>query len=116
MCNSPRGVGDNQAKSGAEVAEWHKPHLARLGDGLKEVGSMEDEKLIKAWEFLQDYFKEYDSMPAYNCRNTEGDDMETIYEEDGIIIEWCYNFSYIEVLGLTEAEFDKLLEMSNGFL
>lgn len=77
---------------------------------------MNDEKLKKALEFLRDYFKDYDRMPAYNCRNTAGDDMETIYEEDGITIEWCYNFSYIEVFGLTEVEFNKLLEMSNGFL
>lgn len=77
---------------------------------------MNKDKLEKLWDFLEDFFKEYDRMPAYNCRNIAGDDMETIYEEDGITVDWCYNFSYIEVFGLTDAEFDELLEMSEGFL
>lgn len=73
-------------------------------------------KLENVLKFLRDVFKEYDRMPAYNCRNTEGDEMETIYEKDGITVDFCWNFSYIEVFGLTEAEFNQLLEMSNGFL
>lgn len=75
-----------------------------------------NDKLQKLWEFLQDYFKEYDCMPAYNCHTTAGDELETIYEEDGITVDWSYKWSYIEVFGLTEAEFEELLEMSDGFL
>ena len=34
--------------------------------------------------------------------------MSTIYDEDGLTIEGCYEWSYFEVFGLTEEEFMKL--------
>lgn len=44
----------------------------------------------------------------FNNRNTEGDYLETIYEEDGLTIDICYGYSYFEVFGLTKEDFDEL--------
>ena len=40
--------------------------------------------------------------------NWAGDTMTTIWEEDGVTIEICYNYSYFEVFGLTEEEENEL--------
>ena len=44
----------------------------------------------------------------YNCRNLLGDYLETLYEADGLTIDICYDYSYFEVFGLTDAEFSEL--------
>ena len=41
-------------------------------------------------------------------RNWAGDSMATIWEEDGVTIDICYNYSYFEVFGLTEEEENEL--------
>lgn len=41
-------------------------------------------------------------------RNCVGDSMATIWEEDGVTIDICYNYSYFEVFGLTEEEENEL--------
>ena len=41
----------------------------------------------------------------YNSRNTAGDGMQNIYAEDGVQIDFCYEYSYIEVFGLSTEEF-----------
>ena len=41
----------------------------------------------------------------FDCRNIVGDPMETIYDEDGIIIDLCRNWGYFKVFGLTNEEF-----------
>ena len=37
-------------------------------------------------------------------RNLAGDQMETIYDEDGIQIDICYYYSYLEIFGLSTDE------------
>ena len=41
----------------------------------------------------------------FDCRTIVGDPMETIYDEDGIIIDLCRNWGYFKVFGLTNEEF-----------
>ena len=41
-------------------------------------------------------------------RNWIGDPMKTIWQEDGVVIDICYPYSYFEVFGLTHAESDEL--------
>lgn len=42
-------------------------------------------------------------------RNLVGDPMSTIWEEDGVTIDICYEYEYFEVFGLTEEEENELL-------
>ena len=64
-------------------------------------------KLEKAKEIIKSLYSIYD-CGIYNTRNLVGDRMSTIYDEDGLTIEGCYEWSYFEVFGLTEEEFMKL--------
>ena len=41
----------------------------------------------------------------FDCRNSVGDQMETIYDESGVRIEICRDWGYFEVFGLTDEEF-----------
>ena len=44
----------------------------------------------------------------FDCRNTVGDQMETIYDEAGVRIELCRKREYFEVFGLTNEEFSEV--------
>ena len=44
----------------------------------------------------------------FNMRNLVGDIMTTIYDEDGVTVDICYNYSYFEVFGLSNKEFEEL--------
>lgn len=47
-------------------------------------------------------------------RNWVGDSMHTIWEEDGVTIDICYEYEYFEVFGLTEEEENELLAFYNS--
>ena len=49
-------------------------------------------------------------------RNWIGDPMSTIWEEDGVTIDICYNYGYFEVFGLTEEEENELLAFYNSLI
>ena len=34
--------------------------------------------------------------------------MCNIYNQDGIVVDYCYGYEYIEVFGLTDKEFERL--------
>ena len=61
---------------------------------------------------LVDFFKENpNEVPGcgiFNSRNTAGDHMTTIYDEpaDGVVVDACYGYDYIEIFGLTDEEFN----------
>lgn len=38
---------------------------------------------------------------VFFSRNTAGDEMDLVYNHDGIVIEYCPYYDYIEVFGLT---------------
>ena len=49
----------------------------------------------------------------YNTRNIMGDPMTTIYKDNGLTIDICYNYSYFEVFGLSDDEFNELEKIYN---
>lgn len=65
------------------------------------------DKLQEVIDFLskQDYVPE---CGMFNCRNTVGDTMENIYDKDGVQIDACWGFDYLEIFGLDDTEFKKL--------
>lgn len=46
--------------------------------------------------------------------NWIGDPMSTLWEEDGVTIDICYEYEYFEVFGLTEEEENELFEFYNS--
>lgn len=62
--------------------------------------------IIKGFYFLAD-------CGIYNTRNIMGDPMTTIYEDNGLTIDICYNYSYFEVFGLSKADFKELEKFYN---
>ena len=67
---------------------------------------MKENRLNKLKKFLKEKFKK--RIQAFDTRNTEGDSMETIYNEDGITVDYCYYYEYIEIFGLTDKEYKEL--------
>lgn len=61
------------------------------------------EKLI---EFLKNEFPERIQM--FDTRNIVGDRMVTIYDEDGITVDYCPDYDYIEIFGLTDEQFEEV--------
>lgn len=66
-------------------------------------------RLDKAKKVIRDNFSSA-NCGLFDCRNAVGDSMITVYKDDDIQIDICYHWSYFEVFGLTDAEFDKLGE------
>ena len=69
-------------------------------------------KINKLKKFLQE---NYPNMQAFDSRNITGDSMITVYDKDGIIVDYCYYWNYIEIFGLTDEEFDSLLDKKSPF-
>lgn len=65
--------------------------------------------LEKAKNIIKENF-EAGSCGLFNTRNIAGDTMGTIYEEGGLRIDICYYWSYFEVFGLSDSDFDELLD------
>jgi len=63
--------------------------------------------LEKAKEVIKEYYNEA-QCGIFDSRNIGGDSMATIYCKDGLIIDICYHYSYFEVFGLSDAEFEEL--------
>jgi len=77
----------------------------------EEVAKREEkpeEDIVKeVTEFLH---KNYPYTQAFNTRNIAGDDMETVYDKNGITVDYCANWNYIEVFGLTTDEFRDVMD------
>lgn len=65
-------------------------------------------KLDIAKEIIKEHYEEAD-CGLYDTRNIVGDWMTTIYEDNGLTIDICYNYSYFEVFGLSNKDFEELL-------
>lgn len=63
-------------------------------------------KIEKLRAFLE---KEYPDMQIFNCRNNVGDEMETVYRDGRISVDYAVVEKYIEVFGLTNAEYESLI-------
>lgn len=67
------------------------------------------EKINKLKKFLQE---NYPNFQAFNTRGV--DYTEQVYNDDGIIVDYCSSYGYVEIFGLTNEEFYNLLDDS-GF-
>ena len=63
--------------------------------------------LEKAKEAVKAYYR-YACCGIFDSRNVVGDETVTIYESKGLTIDICFNYSYFEVFGLSDAEFEEL--------
>ena len=66
-------------------------------------------KINKVAEFLNN--GEVKFAQVFNSRNTVNDYMKNVYFADGIMVDYCEDWDYIEVFGLTEDEFNLLKTM-----
>ena len=67
-------------------------------------------RLEKLKKFLQE---NHPNIQAFNTRNIAGDRMVTVYESsDGITVDYAPGWEYIEIFGITEDEFDSLLDVN----
>ena len=48
---------------------------------------------------------------TFNSRNIAGDKMTTVYLNDGIMVDYCYHWGYLEIFGLTEEEYRLLSDI-----
>lgn len=74
------------------------------------------ERLKELKKFLTSYFmRDQDlaycltwdgflKIQTFYTRNTVGDDMYTIYSENGINVDYCGGYQYLEIFGLTDEE------------
>lgn len=63
-------------------------------------------KIDKLKNFLK---QNYQGTQIFNSRNLVDDNMGIVYEEDGIVVSYCYDYEYIEIFGLTDKEFESLV-------
>lgn len=64
-------------------------------------------KLEIAKEVIKEYYSNGD-CGLFNSSNILGDPMVTLYDKDGLTIDICYYYSYFEVFGLSNEEFQEL--------
>lgn len=64
-------------------------------------------KLEKAKEIIKEHYKDGD-CGIFNSQNIVGDWMTNIYNNDGLCVDICYGWSYFEVFGLSDEEFNEL--------
>lgn len=63
------------------------------------------ERVKKCLDFLKSDNGYIPASGIYCLKSDCGDKMTTIYNEDGITVDVCYDWDYIEVLGLSTPEF-----------
>lgn len=69
--------------------------------------------LERAKQIIEENFK-YATSGLYDSRNLLGDTMSLIYDGDGLEVYISYEYSYFEVFGLSNEDFDKLQEFYEG--
>ena len=72
------------------------------------------ERVDKAIRWFQNHPEEVMLCGVFDTRNIANDIMKTIYTEDGITIDACYEWDYIEVFGLSEQEFSEFKTKYDG--
>lgn len=70
-------------------------------------------KLEKAKEIIKANYK-VASHGIFNSHNCVGDNMTTVYEDEGLTIDVCYGWAYFEVFGLSDEEFSELEKYYNS--
>ena len=74
-----------------------------------ENGGGRISNLEKAKEVVKAYYR-YARCGIFDSQNIAGDETRTIFEGKGLTIDICFNWSYFEVFGLNDAEFEELEE------
>lgn len=74
-------------------------------NGEKKVYYLE--RLERAKKVIDEYLEEA-RCGLFFTRNSVGDYMQTVYEDDEITIDICRGYEYFEVFGLTETEEEEL--------
>ena len=69
--------------------------------------------LEKAKEIVKENYRDA-QCGMFNTRNVVGDVMTNIYDENGLIVDICYDYMYFEVFGLSDNEFVELLKHYNS--
>lgn len=67
------------------------------------------DKIEKLREFLIN--NDYKGWQTFDNKNTAGDPMATVYEEDGITVDECCYYGYLEIFGLTDEEYQGLSDI-----
>lgn len=67
------------------------------------------DKLEKAKQIIDQYY-DMASCGIFACNGWGGDDMYTIYSNNGLVIDICFRYGYFEVFGLSKEEFFELEE------
>lgn len=68
------------------------------------------DRLKRCLSFLKSEEGYIPECGIFDSRNTVGDMMENIYDKDGIQVDVCRHWDYIEVFGLSSEEFKSLCE------
>lgn len=66
----------------------------------------ENRDLTELRDFLRKRFPQ--GIQCFHTRNTVFDPMETIFLKDGITVDFCAVWGYIEIFGLTDTEFESI--------
>lgn len=69
--------------------------------------------LEKAKEIVKENYRDA-QCGMFHTRNVVGDVMTNIYDENGLIVDICYEYMYFEVFGLSDDEFAELLKYYNS--
>lgn len=69
--------------------------------------------LMKAKSIIRENYNKAEHG-IFNTRNIVGDTMVNIYNKEGLRIDICPRYSYFEVFGLSEEEFENLREFYNN--
>lgn len=64
-------------------------------------------------DFLQSKKEELEGYQAFDSRNIVGDKMEPFYNKDGVQIDICREWGYIEIFGLTWEGFNSICDIEN---
>ena len=75
---------------------------------VEKVIKVIKEKVLKS--IGDDYDADKKSIQTFTTRNVIGDSMETIYNENGIQVDVCWGYEYIEVFGLSNEGLKQLMD------
>ena len=70
------------------------------------------DKMKDLKKFLEE---NYPAWQAFNTKNLVGDNMKTVYEKNGIRVDVCKGWKYIEIFGLTDKEYKSLIDPDNWY-
>ena len=68
-----------------------------------------ERRIDKVKEFIKKNCLIDGKIQTFFTRNIIGDFMVNIYDEDNVQIDYCFDYEYIEVFGLTEKEQEELM-------